>query len=64
MASKKLEAFREWFTPKRRRRTGGALLIVWVVGLIVYPSSQWVYVMIPGVIIFFNAWPTDAHEKR
>lgn len=38
--------------------------MVWVVGLIVYPSSKWVYVMIPGVIIFFNAWPTDAHEKR
>ena len=64
MASKKLEAFREWFTPKRRRRAGGVLLIAWIIGLVLYPSSNWLYVVIPGVIFFFSAWPPEVHDKR
>lgn len=64
MARKKLEAFREWFTPKRRRRVGGAFLITWITGLVLYPSTNWIYVMIPGLIIFFSAWPSIVHDKR
>lgn len=64
MVSKKLEAFREWFTPKRRRRAGAALLMVWIAGLVLYPSSNWLYAMIPGVIFFFSAWPPEVHDKR
>jgi len=64
MASKKLEAFREWLTPKRRRRAGASLMIIWMIGLISYPSTYWVCVMIPGIIFFFNAWPPEVHDKR
>ena len=63
MASKKLEAFREWFTPKRRRRAGGALLITSIVGPFLYPSEYWVSVMAPGIIFFFGAWPSIVHDK-
>ena len=64
MASKQLESFREWFTPRRRRWAGGVLLVAWIVGLVAYPSSHWLYVMIPGVIFLFSAWPPEVHDKR
>lgn len=63
MASKKLESFRAWFTPKRRRGAGGALLIMWIIGLVAYPSNRWLYVMIPAVIFFFSAWPPEVHDS-
>ena len=64
MASEKLEAFREWFNPKRRRRAGGALFITSLVGPFLYPSGYWVSVMTPGIIFFFSAWPSEAYDKR
>ena len=63
MVSKKLDAFRAWFTPKRRRHAGGALLIASLVGPFLYPSGYWVSVMTPGIIFFFSAWPSVAHDK-
>ena len=58
------KAFQEWFTPKRRRRAGGALLAIWAVGICVYPGKHWIYVMMPGIIGFFSAWPPELHDKR
>lgn len=33
------KAFQERFTPKRRMRAGGALLVIWAVGICVYPGQ-------------------------
>lgn len=64
MASEKPAAFQEWFTAKRRRRVGGVLLVAWIVGLVVHPSTDWIYLMIPGILFFFSAWPAEVHDKR
>lgn len=57
------KAFQEWFTPRRRRRAGGTLLAVWAVGICIYPSTYWIYVMIPGIMWFMSAWPAELHDK-
>lgn len=57
-------AFREWFTPTRRRLAGGALFIASMVGPVLYPSGYWVSLMAPGIIFFSSAWPSEVHDKR
>jgi len=64
VAGKKLDAFHEWFIPKRRRRAGVALYIASIVGQFFYPSDYWVTVMTSGIIFFFSAWPSFVHDKR
>lgn len=58
------KAFQELFTAKRRRRAGGTLLITSIVGGFVYPWEYWIYVMIPGLVWFFSAWPPEFKDKR
>lgn len=58
------KAFQEWFTAKRRPRAGGTLLVISVVGSFVYPWEYWIYVMIPGLVWFFSAWPPRFEGKR
>ncbi len=61
---KHLEDFQERFTPRRRRIVGVALFAIWGVGLVVYPSSHWLYVVLLANIIFFSAWGPGASSKR
>lgn len=58
------KAFQEWFTPRRRRRAGGTLLAIWAVGIFIYPGQHWIYVLVPGIMWFFSAWPPELHDKR
>lgn len=58
------KAFQEWFTPKRKRRAGLTLLVIWGVGIVVYPGQYWVYVLIPGIIWFMSAWPPGLYEDN
>lgn len=58
------KTFQEWFTPKRRRRAGGTLIGIWAVGLVVYPSTYWGLLFVPGVMWFLSAWPPELHDKR
>lgn len=60
----KHKVFQEWFTPRRRRRAGGTLLVIWTVGICVYPGKHWIYVMIPGMMWFMSGWPPELHDKR
>lgn len=58
------KAFQEWFTSRRRRRAGGTLLAIWAVGIFIYPGQHWIYVLVPGIMWFFSAWPPELHDKR
>ncbi|QBF26239.1 hypothetical protein EXN22_11250 [Pseudomonas tructae] len=60
---KKLEAFRERFTPRQRRIVGGALLALWAIGLWVHPGQYLLALLIPGVIIFFSASAIELERK-
>lgn len=58
------KAFLVWFTPKRRRRAGATVLAIWAVGLIVYPSTHWGLLTVPGLMWFMSGWPPELHDKR
>ncbi|MDD1014646.1 hypothetical protein [Pseudomonas rubra] len=60
---KKLEAFRERFTPRQRRIVGGSLLALWAIGLLVHPGQYLLALLIPGVIIFFSAAAIELERK-
>lgn len=59
-------AFKEWFIPKRRRWVGGAMVVVWAIGLIIHPAIHWSWGNIGGLGLFWfiSAWPPELHEKR
>lgn len=66
MASKKLEAFREWFTPRKRLWAGGVLLVSGVFGPLFYPglNGYWGCLIGPGVIFLGSTWNPEVHDKR
>ena len=66
MASKKLEAFREWFTPRKRLWAGGALLVTATFGPLFYPSfnGYWGFILGPGLIFLCGTWNSEVHDKR
>ena len=66
MTGKKLEAFREWFTQRKRLWAGLTLLVTGVFGPIFYPSinGYWGIFIAPGVIFLCSAWNPEAHDKR
>jgi len=66
MAGKKLEAFREWFTPRKRLWAGLALLVTGVFGPLFYPSinGYWGIFIAPGIMFLCNARNPEARDKR
>ena len=66
MASKKLEAFRKWFTPRKRLCAGGVFLVSGMFGPLLYPSvnGYWSSLIAPGIIFLCSTWNPDAHDKR
>ncbi|NWL07299.1 hypothetical protein DM807_15595 [Pseudomonas hunanensis] len=58
------KALQEWLTPRRRRRTGIALIVAWIAATVVWPSSNWAWVGGPGMYLLFSAWPAELHDKR
>lgn len=57
---------RKWFTPKRRRRVGGVMVAIWIIGLVIYPAIHWSWSNIGGLGLFWfiSAWPPELHDKR
>jgi hypothetical protein len=66
MTGKKLEAFREWFTPRKRLWAGAAFLTSGIFGPLFYPSfnGYWGCLIAPGIIFFCSTWNPDAQDKR
>lgn len=66
MPGKKLEAFREWFTPRKRLWAGLALLVTGVFGPLLYPSinGYWSIFIAPGIMFICNARNPEARDKR
>ena len=57
-------AFQEWLTPRRRRRTGLALIVAWITATVISPGTNWTWIGGPGVYMLFSAWPPELHDKR
>jgi len=59
-------AMHEWFIPKRRRCLGGALVVIWSIGMILHPSSHWTWAFVGGLgmNLIISAWPPELHDKR
>ncbi len=66
MVGKKFEAFREWFTPRKRLWAGFTLIVTSVVGPLFYPSfnGYWGFILTPGVLLLGSTLNPDAHDKR
>ncbi|MDC0689147.1 hypothetical protein POF53_16245 [Mitsuaria sp. RG] len=59
-------AFKEWFIPKRKRRVGAVMVVIWVIGMVTNPSVHWSWSYIGGLGMFYfiSAWPPELHDKR
>ncbi|MFA5981085.1 MULTISPECIES: hypothetical protein [Pseudomonas] len=66
MAGKKLEAFREWFTPRRRFWAGIGFFVTGAFGPLFYPSlnGYWGCLIGPGAILLGSTWNTETDHKR
>ncbi|WP_339231162.1 hypothetical protein MHH62_14170 [Pseudomonas sp. FSL L8-0168] len=66
MAGKRLEAFREWLTPRKRFWVGVAFLVIGAFGPLFYPglNGYWGFFIAPGVIFLGSTWKPDATDKR
>ncbi|MNM56444.1 hypothetical protein D3C81_676140 [compost metagenome] len=49
-------AFQVWFTPKRRRWAGVALIILALIGMVSNPVSKWSWVLAIGVLWLIATW--------
>lgn len=66
MAGKKFEAFREWFTPRKRLWAGCACFVTATFGPLFYPSfnGYWGFILGPGLLLLCSTLNLDAHDKR
>lgn len=64
MASKKLEAFREWFTPRKRLWTGLGLFAIAIVVPIVSPGTTITWLIGPASVFLVGGCIPDTNAKR
>ncbi|MDD0985771.1 hypothetical protein [Pseudomonas shahriarae] len=64
MASKKLEAFREWFTPRKRLWTGVGLLAIAIALPIASPGTTAAWLIGPATVFFLGSFIPDTNKKR
>ena len=66
MAGKKLEAFREWFTPRKRLWAGVTFLATAAFGPLFYSglNGYWGCLIGPGAIFLGSTWNPHAHDKQ
>ena len=64
MAGKKLEAFREWFTPRKRLWTGVSLFATAIAVSTVSPGMTVAWLIGPATVFFLGAFIPDAGGKR
>ncbi|AXO88409.1 hypothetical protein DZC75_10515 [Pseudomonas parafulva] len=60
---RKLVALRQRFTRRQRLVMGGTASVVAQVGSYSFPSQNWLYLMIFGIIVFTSAWSPEVHRK-
>lgn len=64
MPGKKLEAFREWFTPRKRLCTGVGLFATAIVVPIVSPGMTAAWLIGPATVFFLGSFIPDTNKKR
>lgn len=57
----KHRAFQRWFTTKRRRWAGVALIILALIGMVLNPGARWPWVLATGVLWLIAAWLPKKH---
>jgi len=64
MASKKLEAFREWFTPRRKLWTAIGMFASAIVVPILSPGTTVTWLVGPASIFLVGSFIPDTNKKR
>ena len=64
MPGKKLEAFREWFTLRKRLWTGVGLFATAIVVPIVSPGMTAAWLIGPATVFFLGSFIPDTNKKR
>ncbi len=64
MPGKKLEAFREWLTPRKRRWTGMGLFAIAIAVPIVSPGNTAAWLVGPATVFFLGSFIPDTNKKR
>lgn len=64
MAGKKLEAFREWFTPRRKLWTAIGLFAIVFVVPIVFPGTSVTWLVGPASVFLVGCFIPDTNRKR
>ena len=60
---RKLVGLRQRFTRRQRLVVGGTASVVALVGSFSFPSQNWLYLLIFGIIVFTSAWSPEVHRK-
>lgn len=64
MPGKKLEAFREWFTPRKRLWAGLGLFAIAIAVPIVSPGTTTAWLIGPATVFFLGSFIPDTNAKR
>lgn len=64
MVGKKLEGFREWFTPRKRLWSGIVLFAIVIAVPIVRPGMTVAWLIGPATVFFLGSFIADTNRKR
>jgi hypothetical protein len=64
MVGKKLEALREWLTPRRRRWAGIVLFATAIAVPMVSPGTTVIWLIGPASVFFLGSFIPDINAKR
>lgn len=64
MVGKKLEAFREWFTPRRRLWSGIGLFAIAIAVAIASPGVTVAWLIGPATVFFLGGFIPDTKGRR
>lgn len=64
MVGKKLEAFRVWFTPRKRLWKGVGLFAIAIAVPIVSPGTTAAWLIGPATVFFLGSFIPDTNGKR
>lgn len=64
MTGKKLEAFGEWFTPRKRLWAGIGLFAIAIAVPIVSPGTTAAWLIGPATVFFLGSFIPDTNAKR
>ena len=64
MVGKKLEAFREWFTPRKRLWTGIGLFAIAIAVPIVSPGTTAAWLIGPASVFFLGSFIPYTNRRR